>query len=271
MLDRRTTSDVLAASPITPPTDSAILDAAAENGTLGEAMGVSLVRYDAMCRAIAEAYSIDEVKEIHDKATAMQVYMKQAKNREAERRAAEIRLRAERRVGEFLKDMDLSSAHARLAARRGRGDPDPADAPPSLEKLGVTNTESYKWQQMASIPTEGFEASLKAEAMPTTTGIIRAAILNGDLRSKNRTLRGDDRVPSERHRMRPTLHVKGKRISLPSGVSPDDGEALLDVLNSFDALLGKAPRTVLVALTHDRQRRVLQLAPLVAKWLGQLV
>jgi hypothetical protein len=47
----------------------------------------------------------DEAKEIRDKARALEVYAKQAQNREAERKAAEIRIRAERRAGQLLKEM----------------------------------------------------------------------------------------------------------------------------------------------------------------------
>ena len=60
-----------------------------------------LVRYDAMCRAIAEAHVIDEVKDIRDKALALEVYYRQAKNIENECRAAEIRVRAEKKAAQL--------------------------------------------------------------------------------------------------------------------------------------------------------------------------
>jgi hypothetical protein len=56
----------------------------------------SLARYEAMCRAIEAAYKVDEVKDIRDQAIALEVYARQAHNTEAERKACEIRLRAER-------------------------------------------------------------------------------------------------------------------------------------------------------------------------------
>ncbi len=59
---------------------------------------MELARYDAMCRAIDEAYQFDEVKDIRDKALAIEVYSRQAKNIYAEKRACEIRLRAERKA-----------------------------------------------------------------------------------------------------------------------------------------------------------------------------
>jgi hypothetical protein len=48
---------------------------------------------------------VDEVKDIRDKALALQHYAKQAMNLEAERQAIEIRIRAERKAGQLMKEI----------------------------------------------------------------------------------------------------------------------------------------------------------------------
>ena len=61
----------------------------------------NLIRYDVACRAVAEVKSIDEAKNIRDKAIAMGAYARQAKNRDLEADALEIRLRATRRLDQL--------------------------------------------------------------------------------------------------------------------------------------------------------------------------
>src|SRR3990167_7309047 len=64
-------------------------------------MGTELARYDAACRAVSECRRIDEAKDIHDRAIAMAAYARQAKNKDLEADAVEIRMRATRRLDQL--------------------------------------------------------------------------------------------------------------------------------------------------------------------------
>ena len=65
-----------------------------------------LEKYDAARYALQAAASVDEVKEIRDKSLALAAYAKQAKDKDLLSWASEIKIRAERRAGELLIDME---------------------------------------------------------------------------------------------------------------------------------------------------------------------
>lgn len=143
---------------------------------------MQLVKYEAMVLAINECHNVDEVKDIRDKARALEMYARQAKNTDAERKAADVRLRAERRTGELLRDMARAEGPQNGKAGPGRGNTssdatcfiEASEYSAALESAGLSRQTAHRYQQLAEVPSETFERALaNPESRPTTTGILR--------------------------------------------------------------------------------------------------
>lgn len=154
----------------------------------------SLAIYERMCSAIAECVAVDEVKDIRDKALALEAYYRQARNLDAEREAANVRLRAERRVGELLKELARATPEevaqaggiakaatspegtkqtiSQMAMPKG---PSPYAA--ALSEHGISRQTAHKFQALANIPKADFERALSGPEKPTTKGVISRATL----------------------------------------------------------------------------------------------
>lgn len=133
-----------------------------------------IVLYDKMRTAIVECMSIDEVREIRNKAHAIEVYAAQALNYEAESQAIKIRLRAERRCGELLKESKDNGTRQK-PGDNPRGVNSRIDRPltPTLADLGISKQQSSDWQKLAEIPEEKFEAKLNdCTVRPSTSELI---------------------------------------------------------------------------------------------------
>jgi hypothetical protein len=99
---------------------------------------------------------------------------RQAQNVGAERRCCETRLRAERKAGELLQQTERAKGARGNPGGRGAAIVLSPDATP-LSELGISRHQSSKWQKLADIPPEEFEATLAGPEKPTTTSIIAAA------------------------------------------------------------------------------------------------
>jgi hypothetical protein len=130
----------------------------------GTATGTTeLVRYDAACRALAEAKAVDEVKAIRDVAMAMRLYAKQAKNKVLEADAFELRVRAERRLGEMIAAQKATVGLATGGQPYQRKSTGTAAAPvaappaPTLAEAGIDKRLSARAQKVNAIPPDKFE------------------------------------------------------------------------------------------------------------------
>jgi N6-adenosine-specific RNA methylase IME4 len=117
-----------------------------------------LVSYNNAKQALALVHRVDEVKDIRDKALAMQAYAKQAQDTTMITHATEIRMRAERRAGELLRGMDKArggqvGGRKKIDGSRLR----PSNAPATLSDLKITKTQSSRWQKLAALDLDKFE------------------------------------------------------------------------------------------------------------------
>ena len=123
---------------------------------------ISLVKYEAAKHAIAAAKAVDEVKQIHDVSAAMQAYARQAKDRQLEVDASEIRIRAERRLGEMIRAQKdgpgLADGGDAMRARYSIGTE--VETRPTLAAVGIDKKLSSRSQAIASIPEDAFEETL---------------------------------------------------------------------------------------------------------------
>jgi hypothetical protein len=142
----------------------------------------ALIRYDAARKAIAAAYRVDEAKKIRDKAEAVRTYAKLAGDLQLQNQACEIRLRAERRAGQLLLDMEKNPGTRGTGRPRKDGTKVERSSmttthPPKLEDFGVTKDQSSKWQRLALLVNEStFERAL-VQAREKNGELTNAALL----------------------------------------------------------------------------------------------
>jgi hypothetical protein len=130
-----------------------------------------IVLYDKMVLAINECHRTDEVKDIRDRALALEYYARQAQNVEAERKAAEIRIRAERKAGELLKETERGKTGPKVISDAAEQLSEYAKA----KKDGkISDDQADRWQRLAEIPDEEFEQALSdPDIKPSTSGLIK--------------------------------------------------------------------------------------------------
>lgn len=127
----------------------------------------SLALIAAAENALEQAQSIEEVLDLRDKAQAFATLARLAEAHfELEQRATLLRIRAERKAGELLPSIIQHGG-------------DPRSRATTLDGIGLTKSQSYRWQTIASIPEPKFNAWLDEKMAAghdlSTAGLIRYA------------------------------------------------------------------------------------------------
>ena len=179
----------------------------------GSGMIATLTEYDAARHALALARTVDDVKRVRDKAEALCVYAKRAKDVDMQNWAAEIRARAERRAGQLLIEMRSTGQRQKQGDSGGKGHR--KSSATTINHLGITKDQSSKWQRLAEASETAFEHALR--------------IIAGNGKELTTACLLRELAPTTNKKERPVLVEIQKRLSplLPDGA---DGDLLLATL-----------------------------------------
>jgi hypothetical protein len=117
-----------------------------------------LITVDDALRALVEARSPEQLIGFASTADALRRYAQRARlGMTAQNRCAELRLRAERKLGEYLAGTPRNLG--------GRPKPVPfGNGFPTLDDLGITRKLSHRAQRLAAIPARDFDWYLRTAA-----------------------------------------------------------------------------------------------------------
>jgi N6-adenosine-specific RNA methylase IME4 len=152
----------------------------AHNGSAGQTLP-ALPIYDTICRQLAEAVAVDEVKDIHDRAAAMREYARRANNHKMEADAVALRMAAARRLGEMIEaqkqtvGLNRGTAGAGRPSLGGSTENPPKDIRPTLASQGIDKNLAHQARTLAALPEDEFKERV-AEARASAGRVVRRVV-----------------------------------------------------------------------------------------------
>jgi hypothetical protein len=145
-----------------------------------------LANYERTRAALERCATVDEAKRIKDQADALRVYGRQANDSDLERWAAEIKVRAMRRIGEISATLEKAKAGTKKGGSRGGSYESPRNGlskETTLKNAGLSKQAAHRCEQIAAIPERVFEqhiAEKKAAGKPVhSTELLSKARVEG--------------------------------------------------------------------------------------------
>ena len=186
-------------------------------------------------QALESASTVSEIKSIRDTAEAVRKYAQNAKlGLHVQNKAAELKLRAERKAGRLLKSMSLHGGDRRSNSHCSRL---------TLADLGISQNQSRRWQLQASVPEETFHSFIETASKQgleiTSRALLRLA------------------EASPRKRNRPTAPTESPRIRDASHRT-DVIDELLDHCRLFDSIIAPLYSSNESVMLRSGERRMLR-------------
>lgn len=153
-----------------------------------------LAKLDKATQMLAEAKTLDEVKDIMDIEEAARTYARAAKlGFEAANHASEIKMRAERKAGEILKKLERGNGggngNNQHGATHSSAERVPSQYREILNDQQIPDTTAFRWQAIASMPELKFEKHIEDTKTNggelTTSGLIKSFNYKRDTKRSN--------------------------------------------------------------------------------------
>lgn len=131
-----------------------------------------MINYNAARSALALAATVDEVKDIRDKAEALRLYARQRNDVEMEKHVAEIKLRAVRKIGQLSASLETAQGpnSKLLTAEKNKTD--------TLSDAGISIATAHRCEKIAAIAEAEFEDYIdkkyKAGVAVTITDVLKS-------------------------------------------------------------------------------------------------
>lgn len=135
-------------------------------------MELAIEKINAAKLALSQASDIYQILEIRDRAAAMAAYADAKGAAEAANYAKEVQLRAERKAGEFLREMPKNQG-----VKLGGNTMLPPGNEPTYSDLGIHKMQAQRWQLAADLPEEQFEQIIST-AIDTGKELTAKEVLN---------------------------------------------------------------------------------------------
>lgn len=133
----------------------------------------ALIKYDQARQALAACRSVDEIKDIRDKSEAMRLYAKQAQDTELEQWAAEIKLRAQRAIGELSAALETQKGGFGIVPTGGKHKAE------VLADAGISTSTANRYEKLAAIPEPVIEqiiAKSKESGKPVSAKVVMSTM-----------------------------------------------------------------------------------------------
>lgn len=185
-----------------------------------------LIKYEQARHALAVCKQVDEVKDWADKAAAMQAYGRMAKDKALEVDAAEIRIRAERRLGELIAAQKAGPGLNTGSKGIGKSAVATNDRTPTLADVGISKDLSSRAQNIAAVPEQEFEQEIGEWRERVTA---EGARVSARLEAKGAQVRQGpvpepDDMPSDDEIMADLEETIRKRDALIAALEAEDGK-----------------------------------------------